>query len=94
MKVEKLTSGAGPSPKQGETVTVHYTGWLADGTKFDSSVDAVSRLRLRSAPGRSLEAGMKASRPCEWAIKPGLRFHRSLRTVRQVIPERFLRTQR
>ena len=39
MKVEKLTSGAGPSPKQGETVTVHYTGWLADGSKFDSSVD-------------------------------------------------------
>ncbi len=37
MKVEKITSGAGPSPKQGETVTVHYTGWLTDG--FDSSVD-------------------------------------------------------
>jgi FKBP-type peptidyl-prolyl cis-trans isomerase len=39
MKVEKITSGAGPSPKHGETVTVHYTGWLTDGTKFDSSVD-------------------------------------------------------
>jgi FKBP-type peptidyl-prolyl cis-trans isomerase FkpA len=39
MKVETITSGAGPSPKHGETVTVHYTGWLTDGSKFDSSVD-------------------------------------------------------
>ena len=34
-----ITSGTGASPKRGDTVSVHYTGWLMDGSKFDSSVD-------------------------------------------------------
>jgi FKBP-type peptidyl-prolyl cis-trans isomerase FkpA len=39
MKIETLNAGNGASPKRGETVSVHYTGWLTDGTKFDSSAD-------------------------------------------------------
>jgi FKBP-type peptidyl-prolyl cis-trans isomerase FkpA len=38
--IEKLKNGEGTPAQVGKAVSVHYTGWLTDGTKFDSSVDA------------------------------------------------------
>ncbi len=39
LKYEVIKEGTGETPKAGQTVTVHYTGTLEDGTKFDSSRD-------------------------------------------------------
>jgi len=37
--IEDLTAGNGDEAVTGKTVVVHYTGWLLDGSKFDSSHD-------------------------------------------------------
>jgi|JI8StandDraft_1071087.scaffolds.fasta_scaffold177436_1 FKBP-type peptidyl-prolyl cis-trans isomerase len=39
LEIQELKLGEGAEAKAGATVDVHYTGWLLDGTKFDSSVD-------------------------------------------------------
>ncbi|CAB3786008.1 FKBP-type peptidyl-prolyl cis-trans isomerase [Pararobbsia alpina] len=39
LKYEDLTEGAGDEATKGANVVVHYTGWLTDGQKFDSSKD-------------------------------------------------------
>jgi len=39
LKYEDLVEGDGATAETGQQVVVHYTGWLTDGQKFDSSVD-------------------------------------------------------
>jgi FKBP-type peptidyl-prolyl cis-trans isomerase FkpA len=39
LQIEVLRGGEGQEAKNDNEVEVHYTGWLEDGTKFDSSVD-------------------------------------------------------
>jgi len=37
--IEDLQEGSGPTAAKGHRVSVHYTGWLTNGNKFDSSLD-------------------------------------------------------
>ncbi|MDP2169150.1 MAG: FKBP-type peptidyl-prolyl cis-trans isomerase [Rhodocyclaceae bacterium] len=37
--IEEIVEGSGDTAAAGQTVSVHYTGWLTDGSKFDSSKD-------------------------------------------------------
>jgi FKBP-type peptidyl-prolyl cis-trans isomerase len=39
LKIEDIAVGTGEAVKSGDHVVMHYTGWLEDGTKFDSSID-------------------------------------------------------
>jgi hypothetical protein len=40
LKYVDLVEGTGQTPQAGQTVTVHYTGMLQNGTKFESSLDS------------------------------------------------------
>src|SRR6267142_6998255 len=60
-----LTIGAGATAEAGQTVTVHYTGWLENGNKFDSSRDRGKPFSFHLGAGRVIKgwdegvAGMK-----------------------------------
>ena len=55
LKYQDLVVGKGPSPKAGSRVRVHYTGWLTDGTKFDSSVDRNQPFDFRLGRGEVIK---------------------------------------
>src|SRR4029453_9166384 len=40
LRIEDMVVGTGATAENGKTVSVHYTGWLTDQTKFDSSRDS------------------------------------------------------
>lgn len=55
LKYIDLKAGSGPSPKKGQNVLVHYTGWLENGTKFDSSVDRNEPFPFRIGEGQVIQ---------------------------------------
>jgi FKBP-type peptidyl-prolyl cis-trans isomerase FkpA len=52
LKYEDLVEGEGAVAEAGQTVTVHYTGWLTDGSKFDSSLDRNQPFQFRLGKGQ------------------------------------------
>ena len=76
--IEEIVEGTGAVAESGKTVTVHYTGWLRDGTKFDSSHDRGTPLSFRLGARRVIAgwergiAGMKVGGKRRLIIPPDL----------------------
>ncbi len=65
LRYQDLAEGTGSEARAGNSVSVHYTGWLTDGSKFDSSRDRGTPLTFQLGAGRVIPgweegvAGMK-----------------------------------
>ncbi len=55
LKYEVLQEGTGETPQSGQTVEVHYTGTLEDGTKFDSSRDRGQPFQFNIGTGQVIK---------------------------------------
>ncbi len=61
-----VTEGSGEPAKVGDTVNVHYTGWLENGTKFDSSLDRGQTFSFPLGAGRVIKGwdeGVQGMKP-------------------------------
>jgi FKBP-type peptidyl-prolyl cis-trans isomerase len=52
---EDVTIGAGPKARAGLMLSVHYTGWLTDGTQFDTSLKKVRPFIFRLGRGEVIK---------------------------------------
>lgn len=50
--IEDMVAGSGREAVKGKEITVHYTGWLQDGTKFDSSLERSQPLTITLGVGQ------------------------------------------
>ena len=55
LKYYDIIVGKGATPAPGQVVVVHYTGWLTDGTIFDSSVDRKQPFSFPLGQGRVIK---------------------------------------
>ncbi|RPH95922.1 FKBP-type peptidyl-prolyl cis-trans isomerase [candidate division KSB1 bacterium] len=55
LKYVDIKAGSGASPQPGQTAEVHYTGWLTDGKKFDSSKDRNQPFSFQIGQGRVIK---------------------------------------
>jgi FKBP-type peptidyl-prolyl cis-trans isomerase FkpA len=75
---EDLVEGNGAEAKSGRPVTVHYTGWLTDGKKFDSSKDRNEPFQFNLGGGQVIGGwdegvtGMKVGGKRKLTIPPHL----------------------
>ncbi len=78
LQITDVVVGTGPEARSGQTVAVHYTGTLVDGTKFDSSKDRGQPFSFTLGTGQVIKGwdqgivGMKVGGTRTLVIPPAL----------------------
>jgi FKBP-type peptidyl-prolyl cis-trans isomerase FkpA len=80
LQYKDIVVGNGDTAQAGQTVSVQYTGWLANGTKFDSSLSTGQPFEFALGKGSVIKgwdegvAGMKVGTTRILIIPPGLAY--------------------